>query len=181
MGKIVTGIFVSLDGIVNASDDWHYPYFDEEVQAAMAAGTDSVGTLLLGRHTYEGYEQLRVTHPESPMLAFLDATPTYVMSSTLEKASHDGVTIIDGVPERVAQVRRESEGDVLVLGSPTLVRWLLTNGLLDELSMIVLPIVVGDGTRLFDEMPPKRIPLQLAESKALRSGALTLRYTPTES
>lgn len=181
MSKIVTGLFMSLDGVVTASDDWQYPYFDEELLADIDAGRDTAGTLLLGRHTYEGYERLRVTQPGSPMLAFLDATPTYVVSSTLEKASHDGVRIIDGDPEQVAQVRRESEGDVLVLGSPMLVRWLLTGGLLDELSVVVLPIVVGDGTRLFEEMPAGRVPLRLAESTALRSGALKLRYTPTDS
>jgi len=147
----------------------------------MNAGSDTTGTLLLGRHTYEGYERLRVTQPESPMLAFLDATPTYVVSSTLEKASHDNVRIVDGDPHRVAQVRRESEGDVLVLGSPTLVRWLLAEGLLDELSMFVLPILVGAGTRLFEQMPAKRVPLRLEESTTLRSGALALRYTRTDS
>lgn len=76
MGKIVTGLFTSLDGIVDADDDWQFPYFDEELFAAITAGWHSASTLLLGRRSYEGYERLRVEHPDSPMLAFLDATPT---------------------------------------------------------------------------------------------------------
>lgn len=67
---------------------------------------------------------------------------------------------------------------MLVLGSPTLVRWLLANDLLDELNIAVLPIVVGGGPRLFDEMPASRVPLALAGSAALGSGALELRYRP---
>lgn len=101
------------------------------------------------------------------------------MSSTLNNAPGDGVTIIDGNPQRIAQLRAEGEGNVLVLGSPTLVRWLLANDLLDELNVTVLPIVVGAGPRLFDNMPTKRVPLRLTGSKALQSGALELQYTPT--
>ncbi|WP_219415462.1 dihydrofolate reductase family protein [Pseudonocardia nigra] len=178
MGKIVTGLFTSLDGIVDADDDWQFPYFDEELFAAITAGWRSASTLLLGRRSYEGYERLRVEHPDSPMLAFLDATPTYVVSSTLNNAPRDGVTIIDGNPQRIAQLRTEGEGNVLVQGSPTLVRWLLANDLLDELNVTVLPIV-GEGPRLFDDMPTKRVPLRLTGSKALQSGALELQYTPT--
>ncbi|WP_158228318.1 dihydrofolate reductase family protein [Pseudonocardia sp. MH-G8] len=179
MGKIVTGLFTSLDGIVDADDDWQFPYFDEELFARVLAGWRSAATLLLGRHSYEGYERLRVEHPDSPMLAFLDATPTCVVSSTLTHARRDGVTIIGGDPERIAQLRAESEGNVLVLGSPTLVRWLLANDLLDELNVTVLPIVVGEGPRLFDDMPTQRLALRLTGSEALRSGALELQYAPT--
>lgn len=180
MGKIVTGLFTSLDGIVDAEDDWQFPYFDEELFAGITAGWHSAGTLLLGRRSYEGYERLRVEHADSPMLSFLDATPTYVVSSTLNNPSRDGVTVIDGDPARIAQLRTEAEGNVLVLGSPTLLRWLLANDLLDELNVTVLPTVVGEGPRLFDDMPTRRVPLRLAGSKALQSGALELRYTPID-
>lgn len=179
MGKIVTGLFTSLDGVVDADSDWQFPYFDEELFAGIAAGWGSAGTLLLGRHSYEGYERLRIEHPDSPMLALMDTTPTYVVSSTLDNAPRDGVTIIDGDPERIARLRAEGEGNVLVLGSPTLLRWLLANDLLDELDVTVLPIVVGEGPRLFDDMPSTRLPLRLTGSKTLRSGALKLQYTPT--
>lgn len=177
MGKIVTGIFTSLDGVVDADDDWQYAYFDEELFAGIMTGWNAAGTLLLGRRSYEGYERLRVEHPDSPMRPFLESTPTYVVSSTLDGSQRGGVTVIDGSPERIEQLRVEATGNVLVLGSPTLVRWLLARGLLDELNVTVLPIVVGYGPRLFDDMPTTRLPLRFAGSNALRSGALELRYT----
>lgn len=182
MRNIVTGLFTSLDGVVDADDDWQFPYFDEELFTVIGAGWERTGALLLGRRSYEGYERLRVEHPESRMLAFMDATPTYVVSSTLKTAPQNNVTIINGdLPERVAQLKHHGDGDVTVAGSPTLVRWLLANGLLDELNVIVFPIVIGSGPRLFDDMPVGRVPLHLTQSKTLASGALELRYTPTGS
>jgi dihydrofolate reductase len=91
------------------------------------------------------------------------------------------VTVIDGDPQQIAQLRDDGEGDVLVQGSPTLVRWLLANALLDELNVTVLPIVVGEGARLFDDMPTRRLPLRLTRSAALRSGVLELQYVPDTS
>ena len=182
MRKIVTGLFMSLDGIVDADDDWQFPYFDEELFAGIRAGWERAGATLLGRRSYEGFERLRIEHPDSPALAFLDATPTYVVSSTVAAAPRNGVTILGGeLPDRIAELRREGDGDILVLGSPTLVRWLLANDLLDELNVTVLPIVVGAGPRLFEQMPTHRVPLRLAHAKALGSGALELQYTPMDS
>ncbi len=114
------------------------------------------------------------------MLTFLDTTPTFVVSATLEEPPRDDVTIIDAAPERIERLRHEGEheGDVLVLGSPTLVRWLLAHDLLDELNITVLPIVVGVGTRLFENMPTTPVPLRLDGSQVLGSGALELHYTP---
>lgn len=102
------------------------------------------------------------------------------MSRTLTVPPRDNVSIIDATVERIGQLRRAggNEGDVSVLGSPTLVRWLLADDLLDELHVTVLPIVVGGGPRLFDEMPTSRVPLALAGSAALGSGALELHYRP---
>lgn len=177
MGKIVTGLFTSLDGAVDADDDWQYAYFDEELFAGIAAGWNRAGVLLLGRRSFEGYERLRVEHPDSPMRSLLESTPTYVVSSTLGDDQRDGVTVVDGDSERIDRLRAETIGDVLILGSPTLVRWLLAEDLLDELNLTVLPIVVGYGPRLFEDMPVTRLPLSLAASTALRSGALELRYT----
>lgn len=149
MGKIVTGLFTSLDGIVDADDDWQYAYFDEELFAGITAGWDRAGALLLDRCSFEGYERLRVEHPDSPMCSVLEATPTYVVSSTLDEFQRDGVTVIGCERGRINRLRDETTGDVLVLGSPTLVRWLLAEDL----------------------------PLSLAASTALRSGVLELRYT----
>lgn len=75
MRKITTGLFTSLDGVVDADDDWQYPYFDEELFAGIAAGWAAAGAALMGRRSFEGYEQLRVAHPDSPMIAFGGCDP----------------------------------------------------------------------------------------------------------
>lgn len=182
MRRIVTGLFMSLDGVVDADDGWQFPYFDEDFFRLIEAGQGRTGAVLVGRRSYEGYERVRDEHPDSPALAYLDATPTYVVSSTLKTAPRSNLTIIDHeLHERLEQLKREGDDDITVLGSPTLVRWLLTDGLLDELAIIVLPIVVGSGVRLFDSTPVGRTPLWLLGSTTLDSGVIELRYAPTES
>jgi dihydrofolate reductase len=91
------------------------------------------------------------------------------------------VSIIDSPIEQIARLRHETDGDVLVLGSPTLVRWLLAHGLLDELNLFMLPVLVGSGLRLFDDMTPQRYPLELVRSRTMGSGVLGLHYTPKGS
>jgi dihydrofolate reductase len=176
MRKIVASSFTSLDGVADADSDWQYPYFDEELFAGITAGWAAAGALLLGRRTWEGYERLRVEHPDSPMLAFLDATPVHVVSSTPTGASRENVTVVAAEPERVRELGRGGAGDLLVLGSPTLVRWLLAERLLDELRLTVLPVVVGAGPTLLGGGPASRVPLRLTTSEALGSGAVVLHY-----
>ncbi|HEU4543578.1 MAG TPA: dihydrofolate reductase family protein [Jiangellaceae bacterium] len=178
MRKIVAGLFMSLDGVVDGAEGWQYPYLDEELGAAMEAGARRAAALLLGRRSYEGYEALRIENPDSPVLALIDRTRTYVVSSTLAR-SPQGVSIIDrDLIEQIAALRDENDGDVLVLGSPTLVRWLLAHDLLNELHLFMLPIVVGSGLRLFDDTAPRRYPLELVHSRAMGNGALDVHYTP---
>jgi len=182
MRRIVAGLFMSVDGVVDGTGGWQYPYFDEELGAAMAAGPRP-DALLLGRRTYEGYAALRVENPDAAVLALIDATDTYVVSSKMPaEVQHDSITVLGADPvDDVERIRRSGDGDVLVLGSPTLVRWLLGLGLLDELQLFVLPVVVGAGLRLLDAAAGEGPhPLRLASSRALRSGVLELRYTPAK-
>jgi dihydrofolate reductase len=182
MGRVVAGLFMSLDGVVDAAEGWQYPYFDDELGAAFRSGARGAVVLLLGRSSFVGYEALRVENPDSPVLALMDAIHTYVVSATLGGSPRTGVSVIDGDQvDQIARLRLESDGDVLVLGSPTLVRWLMANGLLDELRLFMLPIVVGKGKRLFDDMARDRYPLVLVHSQTMGSGVVELHYTPTSS
>lgn len=178
MRKIIAGLFMSLDGVVDGTDGWQYAYFDEELGAAMDAGARRAAALLLGRRTHGGYEALRVDNPDAPVLALIDTTPTYVVSSTLTGSSHACVSTINRPIEQIPRLRHHSDGDVLVLGSPTLVRWLLAHNLLDELNLFVLPIVVGSGLRLFDDTAPRSYPLELTRSRIMDNGVLELHYAP---
>jgi dihydrofolate reductase len=100
-----------------------------------------------------------------------------VLSSTLADAAWQNTTVLsDDVAERVREVKASAEGDIGMSGSATTVRWLLANGLLDELALLVHPIAVGSGRRLFEDTPSH--PLTLLHSEALGSGVLHLRYAP---
>jgi dihydrofolate reductase len=181
MRKIFTGLFTSLDGIVDADDQWQFPYFDEELFQGITAGWARAGAALLGRRSFEGFDALRGEHPDSPAVAFLDSIPRYVVSTTLHDVSWRGTTVLGDRDLRgqILQLKRQPGKDILVLGSPTLVRWLLRNGLLDELNLTVLPIVVGSGVRLFEdiEMPGGPVGMELGGAKTLASGVLEVTYT----
>ena len=175
---LTTCLFMSLDGIVEADEQWQFPYFDEELFAGITASWARAGAVLMGRRSFEGYDRLRNTHPESPAVAFLDAVPKYVASTTLTHADWPGTTVLsDDLETQITDLRSRHPGEVLVLGSPTLVRWLLARGLLDVLAVTVLPVLVGAGPRLFDdlELPGPR-GVRLIRSHALASGALELEW-----
>lgn len=183
MRKIVTGLFMSLDGVVEADEDWQFAYFDEELFGSITAGWDRVDAVLLGRRSFEGFDALRVEHPDSPAVGFLEGVERYVASTTLSQTAWPGSTVLNGdLSEEVSQLKQQPGKDILVLGSPTLVRWLLSQGLLDELNVSVLPVIVGSGVRLFPDSSTDvslaRERLDLVSAKALRSGALEVAYTP---
>lgn len=114
-----------------------------------------------------------------PALAFLDATPTYVVSRTMTEPPRDGVEIIrDDAERRIRALRENAPADILLMGSVGLMRWLLERGLIDELNLMILPIVVGEGTHLLDGETEMRTALRLERSRPLTSGAVQLLYTP---
>ena len=180
--QLVTGMFTSLDGIVEANEDWQYAYFDEELFSGITAGWARAGAVLMGRHSFVGYDQLRHDHPDSPAVSFLNSVPKYVASTTCTEVGWPGTSVLGGELEaEVAGLRTEPGKDILVLGSPTLVRWLLAHRLIDTLALTVLPIIVGSGVRLFQDMelPTGHLGLHLEEARPLTSGALELRYSVT--
>ena len=134
----------------------------------------------MGRRSFEGYRSLRADHPDSPMLAFLDAVDRCVVSTTLADPKWPGTTVIaDDVVSAVVQVRDRTRGETLVAGSPSIVRQLLAAGALDDLSITILPIVVGAGDRLFPDHASDgldRLPLTLTDHRVLTSGAVQLTY-----
>lgn len=185
MRKIFSELFVSLDGVVHADDDWQFAYFDEEMFAAVTAAWARAGAAVMGRRSFEGYNALHTQHPDSPMLAFLEGVDRYVASTTASESDWPGTTVLrNDVYDQLANLKHQPSGDILVCGSPTLVRGMLGQGLLDELNLLVLPIVVGSGERLFPESFTSNdlnlLPLNLAGSTALKSGVLSLQYVPQD-
>lgn len=182
--KLFTGLFTSLDGIVEANEDWQFAYFDEELFSGITAGWARAGAVLMGRNTFAGFDQLRHDHPDSPAVTFLSSVPLYVASTTCTQVNWPGATVLGAeLQAELAGLRTEPGKDILVLGSPTLVRWLLAHQLIDTLALTVLPIIVGSGVRLFRDMelPTGPLGMHLEEARPLTSGALELRYTPART
>jgi dihydrofolate reductase len=174
MRKIVSGLFISLDGVVEAPQTWHFPYFDDEMGAAVGALMSSGEAMLLGRRTYEEFASYWPTATDE-MADQMNGTPKYVVSTTLTSADWQNSTLINGdVAKELTRLKEEPGGNLNITGSATLVRSLLREGLLDELHLLVHPLVVGSGLRLFDDGP--QVPLRLTGSQTFGSGVVHLTY-----
>ncbi|MBB6344380.1 dihydrofolate reductase family protein [Nonomuraea muscovyensis] len=177
MRKIVAGLFVSLDGVVESPETWHFPYLNEEMGAAVMAIQAEADTLLLGRATYESFAAVW-PHQTGEMADRLNNIRKLVVSSTMRTAEWNNSTVISGdVIDELERIKKLPGKNISVTGSITLTRALLRAGLIDELHLMVHPIVLGAGTRLFDESTG-RLPLKLVDSTTFRSGVLNLHYQP---
>lgn len=174
MGKITSGLFISLDGVVEAPDQWHFPYFNEEMGNAVQSMTGNSEAMLLGRRTYEEFAAYWPTSTDD-FADHMNGTPKYVVSNTLTSAEWQNSTLVSGdVPKELARLKEQLTGNLGVTGSGTLVRSLLREGLLDELHLLVHPIVVGTGARLFDDGP--QVPLRLVDAQTFSTGVQYLTY-----
>jgi dihydrofolate reductase len=178
MGKIVSNFFISLDGVVEAPDKWHFPYFNDEMGAAVEKGVQGTAAFLMGRKLYEEWAEYWPTEGDAEDFAsFINNVPKYVVSNTLREAAWNNTSIISGdVASQLRDVKERTNGDISMSGSATLVRWLIANDLLDELNLLVHPIAVGHGQRLFEDTPTH--PLQLLKSETFTTGVLNLTYVP---
>jgi dihydrofolate reductase len=174
MRKIVSGLFISLDGVVEAPNEWHSSYFNEEMGDAVQSMMASSEEMLFGRRTYEEFAAYWPTSTDD-FAGHMNDTPKYVVSNTLTSAEWQNTTLVSGdVIKELARLKEQPGGNLGTTGSGTLVRSLLREGLLDELHLLVHPILVGTGKRLFDDGP--QVPLHLANSQTLSTGVLYLTY-----
>jgi len=178
MGKIVSNFFISLDGVVERPDQCHFPYFNDQMGAAIGKGTETYTGFLMGRVLYEEWSDYWPNQGDDvPFAPFINNVAKYVVSNSLEKAEWNNTTLVSGdVAAQLREIKEQSEGDIGMSGSATLVRWLLANGLVDELGLMVHPIAVGHGQRLFEDTPT--YPLQLVSHETFETGVLNLSYAP---
>jgi dihydrofolate reductase len=177
MGKIVSNFFISLDGVVESPDKWHFPYFNDEMGAAIGRGVETTAAFLMGRVLYEEWAGYWPTSDDDTFAPFINSVPKYVVSNTLKEAAWNNTTVVSGdVATRLREIKEGAEGNLTMSGSPTLVRWLLANDLLDELHLLVHPIVVGHGHRLFEDTPTH--PLRLIGNETFTTGVVYLTYAP---
>lgn len=178
MRKIAANLFSSLDGIVEAPETWTGPYFGPEIGQIIQSSMAGADTLLLGRATYETFAESFSGNTGDPMAAYLNEVRKVVVSTTLDTAAWNNSTLIsDDVTAQIAALKRQPGKDIAVNGSITLVRSLLREGLLDELCLLVFPVVLGGGQRLFAD-DGDSFGLKLTTSDALPAGVLHLVYEP---
>ncbi|HEX6131696.1 MAG TPA: dihydrofolate reductase family protein [Actinomycetota bacterium] len=179
MRKLVAGLFVSLDGVTEAPENWNMPYVDAEMMAAIGAQMAAADTLVLGRRTYEGFAAFWPARAGAgdPMADYLNAVPKLVASTTLTETTWTNSSLIEGdVVEALRELKRGPGKDISITGSVSLVRSLLPTGVIDELAVMVHPIVVGAGARLFDGLAG--LELSLRGSTSFATGVVSLTYAP---
>jgi dihydrofolate reductase len=183
MRRIVAGLFVSLDGVYEAPGDWHFPYFNDEMGAAVDAQMKAADTMLLGRVTYQEFAAYwpNQSNDEVDIADYMNNTPKVVVSTTLDTVEWQNSTLINGdIAAELTKLKEQPGNDIGITGSGTLVRSLLRDGLLDELRLLVHPIVVGQGKRLFEDMSEQQA-LTLVEAKTFSTGVLYLTYQPANA
>lgn len=179
MRKIVAGLFISLDGVVERPDQWHFPYFSDEMGAVIGEQMAAADTMLLGRKTFEEFASFWPEQgPEVPASEFINGSQKIVVSNTLKQVDWQPTTIVSGdVNGQLTALKDQPGQEIAITGSPTLVRSLLRDGVLDELRLLVHPIVVGKGLRLFDGAE-ETTSLELLSTRTIANGVMYHVYGP---
>jgi len=186
VGRIVVTEFVSMDGVMEdpgGAESFRYGGWTFEIERGDEGDkfkldeTLSSEALLLGRVTYEGFAAAWPSR-EGEFADKFNTMPKYVVSSTLEEPEWNNSTVLKGdVAQEVAKLKQEHDGDIVVHGSAQLVQALIEHDLVDELRLMVFPVVLGSGKRLFGETSDKK-PLRLVDSKTVGDGVVILIYEP---
>jgi len=179
--KIKSNFFVSLDGVVESPDKWHFQYFNDEMGEAVSAGFATADALLMGRVLYEDWAAYWPAHADEPFGDVMNSIKKYVVSNSLQSAEWQNSEIISGdVAQKITDLKAQDGGDIAMSGSPTTVRSLLRQGLVDELNLLIHPIAVGGGmARLFPPDEPT-IRLELLSAQTFKTGVLNLSYAPAK-
>jgi dihydrofolate reductase len=180
MRKLSASFFISLDGVVEAPQNWHFTYFNDELGAVIGEAIAASDTFLLGRRTYEEWAAYWPTEAaaESPMAGPMNETQKYVVSTTLDQVEWKNSTLLGGgLAKAVTELKERPGKNIGMSGSATLVRSLLELGLVDELRLLVHPLVVGAGAKLF-ENGTAPVSLELVDSRSFSTGVVDLTYRP---
>jgi dihydrofolate reductase len=185
MSELIITEFTSLDGVIQAPggeegyahSGWVGPHFTDALGAYKQEEQDAADVLLLGRVTYESFYGAWPDR-DGPMAEKINTMKKVVVSSTLGSSPWENTTVIDGdVVARVAELKDDADGPVLVAGSRSLAHLLLREGLVDQLNLQVFPVILGSGFRIFPDTPDA-LALTLASSRALDNGVVLQSYRP---
>jgi dihydrofolate reductase len=176
MRKVIVTQFVSLDGVLEAPEKWSFPFWNDAISEFKHKELFNVDALLLGRVTYEGFA---VAWPgrtdETGYADRINSLPKYVVSTTLTKAEWKNSKIIKAnIAQEISELKKQEGKDILIFGSPKLVQSLIQHNLVDEYQLLVYPLVLGSGKRLFGEINNTK--LKLVGTKTYDSGVVLLIY-----
>lgn len=175
MRSLVVTEFLSLDGVME-NPGWTFPYWNDEIARFKGEETSASDALLLGRVTYEGFA---AAWPQSKDEGadYFNSVRKYVVSTTLDNAEwNNSVPIKDNVVEEITKLKQQDGRDITVHGSATLVQTLMQHDLVDRYRLLVYPVVIGKGKRLFQEGITAK--LNLVKAQAFSSGVAALIYEP---
>lgn len=176
MSKIVVTAFMSLDGVIESPENWSFPYWNESIERFKDDELGAAEAQLLGRRTYEIFSSAWPSR-NGPYADRINGMYKYVVSSTLEHASWNNAQVIGGgaqLQAELPQLKERHPGGLLVHGSHTLVQWMIQQDMVDQYHVLVYPLTLGRGRRLFGEGAATR--LELASSTKLGSGVMLLVY-----
>jgi dihydrofolate reductase len=189
MRKVVVTEFITLDGVIEDPGGaeafkyagWSMPYWDEGIGKIKFDELFAADALLLGRVTYEGFAAAWPSQSDEAGFADrMNGIHKHVVSTTLQKADWNNSTIIKGnVPEEVAKLKQQPGQDILVFGSAALIQTLIQHNLVDQYTLLVYPVVLGTGKRLFQN--DSNTKLKLVETQSFPSGVVLLVYQPAPS
>ena len=181
MSKIIYGADITLDGVVEANDKWRFGYVSPDLQKYDMSKVNSLGAMLLGRKTYEGFAVFwpTQTHNEFGIANKLNNTPKFVVSSALKKAEWNNTSIIRATDLEVEVQKlkeNQSQGDIGITGSISLAQALMQRNLIDQYDLLIFPLVLGSGRRLFNG--GTNLPMELVENKSFDRGVVLSKYRP---
>jgi dihydrofolate reductase len=176
MRKIISGLFITLDGVIEAPQKWNPPYYNDEMTQVVQAQLADADLHLYGRRSYELFRAVFTGPNRPPHAEMMASIPKVVVSTTLANPDWGPTTVISSdVTAELRRLKQQPGKNISVGASGTLVRFLLTEGLLDELRLLVHPVVVGTGAHLF-EGGTTQLALTLLESRPHSNGIVALRY-----
>ena len=183
MRKVVAVELVSLDGVMESPEEWAFSYSNAEMEEASASEMAASDAMLMGRVTYERMAGYWPNQPGgTPMVDYINSVPKFVASTTLQEPLewNNSTLIEENFAEEIIELTQQPGEDITILGSGALVRSLLRGNLLDELRLMVHPVVLGTGKRLFADGSDRKA-LELVDSKTFGTGVLYLTYQPLQS
>ncbi len=180
MRKVIVSEYVTLDGIMDEPGNWSFPFWNEEASRFKFDELRASDGLLLGRVTYQGFAKAWPTMKDTGEYGErMNSLPKYVVSTTLSEVTWNASLIKDHIAEAVSRLKQENGQDLLVFGSGQLVHTLMQHDLIDEYRLMVHPVLLGSGKRLFRDGSEKKV-LRLVDTRTFSSGIIVLSYQPVK-